>query len=211
MVIAARRAYSDATSWMRSARVAKIAKWGFARRAFVSAFVAGLIVMGLIGLVAPANFGAPGTDTFGSGWPLPALIGVLVAAAFYVFTKRTGVRKILDRLREPWLRPLNEHEAFEGAANALAACPDLLKNRFAVTWVWGPIGWLILGTMFAFSAAYFLIDALLARFGIGWQQAIYAGTSVLLSFVAFRMAAKKLATWRFAASVYKEFTSGYPE
>ena len=210
MVLAARRAYVTATRWVRSARAPRIERLGFARRAFGSALVAGLFVMASIAMVAPANFGAPGSEPLRSGWPALVLIAILASSACVGLVKRAGIRSVIDRTIEPWRRPSSEHEAFEGAADALAACPALLRNRFALLWVWGPMAVVVAATTFAFSTAYFLVDAVLARLQVGWQQPAYAVGSAALSMGLFRLVATKLSTWRLSASVLKEVTSGYP-
>ena len=209
-MLAARRAYVAATRWVRSARAPRIDRWGFARRAFGSALTAALLVMAGIALLAPSNFGAPGSDPLRSGWPALVLIAVLVMSLALAVVKRAGIRRVIDRTIEPWRRPLSEHEAFEGAADALAACPAVLRNRFAVLWVWGPMGLVVAATTLAFSTAYFLVDAVLARFGVGWQQAAYGVGSAVVSVGLFGLVATRLSTWRLAASVLKEVTSGYP-
>ncbi len=63
--------------------------------------------------------------------------------------------------------------------------------------------------MSALSTAYFVIDAILARFLVGWSQPLYALVFLCLSLTLSYLAAPKLSTWRVAASVHKEVTTGY--
>jgi hypothetical protein len=166
-------------------------------------------VLGLIGLVAPSNFGSLDGNTLRSGWPLIVLLVILVAAAFYAAVKRAHIAWLVARAREPMRRPLDESPAYEGAVGALAACPGAFRIRFGVAFVWGPLGLVVLGVTFAFVAAYFVIDAVLARFLVGWAQPLYALGGALMSIIVFGLAAVRLATWRLATSVYKTVSTGY--
>lgn len=210
MVVAAQRAFSDAKKWLRAGRPRRIERNRFAWRAFGATFVAGLTVLGLISLVAPNNFGNPGSSTIGSGWPLYVIIGLIALCALYALIRREHVRWLLNRFREPFARRLDRNPGFEGAADALAECPGPYKTRFAAVYIWAPAALAVLGATFSFSAAYFVVDAVLARFAIGWEQAVYAAAFTVASVIVFALAAGRLATWRLAVSVYKEVTTGYP-
>jgi hypothetical protein len=210
MVIAARRAYSDATKWIRSSRPSHIRGWNRAGILFVNSFLAGILLLGVIGTLAPSRFGSPGARAFSSGLPSLALIGIVALCGMFAFIRRREIVWAVRRLREPARRALREDPAFEGAVNALEACPRPMQSRFALFWVWGPAAVFVLGGVFAFSAAYFVIDALLAGFSVGWEQAALGVANALASLMIFRLAAARLATWRLALSVYRSATEGYP-
>lgn len=209
MVIAAHRAYSDAIRWIKAAQPRRVEGWRFARRAFGGSFAAGCGVLGVIALLAPSRFGEVGTTTFRTGWPALALVAVIVVVLLLALSRRSRISSLIRRIREPFSRPLSEHPSFEGAAGALSACPSALKTRFAVGRVWGPVALGVVGATCAFSTAYFFIDAILALGAVGWIQPLYAGFFVVLGLMTFRIAAPRLATWRLAASVYKDATTGY--
>lgn len=61
-----------------------------------------------------------------------------------------------------------------------------LQSRFAVAWVWGPMVVAVIAVLFAFSSAYFLIDAILQRFVVGWETPILAAVSALVSIILWR-------------------------
>lgn len=209
MVVAAERAYSDAKRWLRSARPRRIQRNRFAWRSFGGFFIAGIVVLGIISLLAPDSFGAPGTNTLGTGWPLVAVLGLIAASLLYAFVHRRRLSWLYTRVREPYRRPMKDHPSFDGAADALAECPAPYRTRFAVNYVWIPIGLVVLGATCAFSVAYFVIDAVGARFMVGWGQAVYAAVFVVLSVLTFGAAAGRLSTWRLATSVLKEVNTGY--
>lgn len=209
MVIAAHRSYVALKRATRAARPRRVARLRFARRALGGTFVAGLALLSLIALVAPSNFGQPGAATLRSGWPSFALGGLIAASAGFAWANRERLLWLAARLREPLVRPLEEHPSFAEAADALASCPPPLRLRWALGWVWGPIGWALAAGTLTFSSAYFVVDAVLARFRIGWAQPVYALAFAGLGVLVFAAAAGKLATWRFAMSVHKEVTTGY--
>jgi hypothetical protein len=209
MVRAAHNAYSDAIRWMRAARPRRIRAWSFARRSFGASFVVGVAVMAAIGLAAPGNFGNPSSNSLAAGWPAWIVAGLLAGSLAYLVSRRDRILWLVARVREPWLRRPEGDESFEGAADALAACPDALKTRFSLVWVWLPAAVVVIAVTFAFSVAYFLVDAVLQRFLVGWQQPLYALGSAGAGLLAFRLAASKIATWRLAAGVHKEVTTGY--
>jgi hypothetical protein len=210
MVIAARRAYSDATRWIRSSRPSRLRGWNRAGILFVNSFLVGVLLLGVIGTLAPSRFGSPGATAFRSGLPSFALIGIVALCGMCAFIRRREIVWALRRLREPAHRIFSDEPAFEGAVNALEACPRPMQSRFALFWVWGPAAMFVLGAVFAFSAAYFVIDAVLASFSVGWEQVALGAGNALASVVVFRVAAARLATWRLALGVYRSATEGYP-
>jgi hypothetical protein len=209
MVLAARRSYVAAKRATRAARPGRIARARFARRAFGVTFLAGLALLALIAVVAPSNFGQPGAATPRSGWPFFLLLGVIAVSVTYAALHWRRVVWLGQRVREPLVRPLNELPGFEVAADALASCPSPLRLRWSLTYVWGPLLWALAAGTLAFSSAYFVIDAVLARGRVGWAQPMYAVAFGLVSIAVLAAAAGRLATWRFAMSVHKEVTTGY--
>ena len=211
MALDRRRAYSDAVSWVRLARPDRINKGSFALRSFLRSFFAGVIVLGVIGLLAPSRFGSPGATAFRSGWPAYVLLGLVAACGLAALVRRRRVMSLVQRLREPWHRPLRERPNYDDAADALAACSERLQSRFAAGWVWGPMAVAVIAVLFAFSSAYFLIDSILQRFVVGWETPILAAANALVSITLWRVVASRMSTWRFAASVYKNVSTGYLE
>ena len=86
-----------------------------------------------------------------------------------------------------------------------------LRLRWAIGWVWAPVVWAVVGGTLAFSAAYFVVDALLSGLRVGPGHAVYAGAFTVASLAVFAAAAGRLATWRFAASVHRDVTGGYDD
>jgi hypothetical protein len=209
-VLAARRAYANTRSFVRAARPRHIARGRLARRAFAGSFLAGVALLGLIGIASPSQFGQPGAATLQSGWPLYALSALITSVGLLALARRRHLAWLLARLREPLDRPLDDHHGFGDAVSALEACPAPLRTRFALSWVWGPVVGAVLGGTFAFSSAYFVVDAVLARFRVGWAQPVYALGFAALSMIVFAAAAGRMSTWRFATSVHKEVSTGYP-
>lgn len=208
MVVAAQRAYSDAVRWIKSARPPRLDPWRLTRRLFQACFLGSLLLLGAIGLLSPESFGAP-TSRAGGGihwWGLAALMTVCL---LWCFSRRRGIRAGAARLSEPLRRRLDHLEAFEPAVNALLSGPAAQQTRFAIGWVWGPVVVVVLGAFFTASSAYFLVDAILARFQIGWEQPVLAAVNALLSLLVLRLGAKRLATWRLAFSVHREVVGGY--
>jgi hypothetical protein len=209
VVLAAHRAYVAVKRATRSARPRRVARLRFARRAFAATFVAGVGVLGIIGLLAPSNFGQPGAKTLGSGWPSILLVALVGGVAASALVAHRHLLWLARRVREPLLRPLEEHPAFAEAADALASCPAPLRLRWSLGWVWGPVAWAVVAGTLAWSSAYFVVDAVLARFRVGWGQPLYALVFAGASVLVFATLAGRLATWRFAMSVHKEVTTGY--
>lgn len=209
MVMAGRRAYSDARKWIASARPARSAREGFGFRCFWGSFVAGVIVLGLIGVLSPSSFGEVGAKPFRGGWPALLLLGVVLLAVLLVALRSRHLVWLAARVREPLTRPLEEDPGYEGAVGALQECPSPLRGRFAFALVWGPLILATLATFAAFSAAYFLVDAILQRFQVGWQQPLYGVGYIFVSIVLWRIASARLLTWRLAMSVHKTVSTGY--
>ena len=210
MVFAARRSYTSAVRATRSSRPPGFGRARFARTAVGACFVAGTGVLSLIGIVAPSRFGQPGADTLRSGWPLAALVALVAITSAVAFLRITRLVWAVRRIAEPYQRPLEELPEFDEVAEALATSPAPLRTPYAISFVWGPALAAIIGTTFAFSTAYFVVDAVLGRFQVGWAHPIYAVAFAALSWFVFLIAGGRLATWRLAASVHKEVTSGYP-
>lgn len=209
MVLERHSAYSDAVAWVRLARPDRLSKGRFAWRCFVRSLFAGIIVLGLIGLATPSRFGTPGATAFRSGWPAFTLLGLVILCVLAAVVRRQRIASLVERLREPWRRPLVERPNYEDAVDALAASPESQQTRFAAGWVWGPMVVAVLAVLFAFSTAYFLIDALLQRFVVGLQTPILAGVNAVVSIILWRLVAVRMSTWRFATSVYKNVSTGY--
>jgi hypothetical protein len=208
MVTSSGRAYSDATDWLKSSR-RRFDKMAYAQKGFGAAFVAGLIVTGAIGVLSPAAFGSTGSRTLRTGWPSWLLLGLIGLAVLYAAMKWRYVRWAINRFRDPFVRAPEGDPRYEGAADALAACPAAYRTRFAFWWIWGPALLALLGTMCAFSVAYFLVDAVLARFEVGWETPVLAGINLVLGLLLFRLAATRLSTWRMAVAVHRSVTQGY--
>jgi hypothetical protein len=209
MVISARKAYSEAVRWLKSARPRRIDAGRFAMRSFGASLAAGIVVLGLLGLFSPSSFNIPGSRALAGKWTL-ALAGLVAVCALILLANIRHLRWLFARIREPFVRPLGTKH-FEGAADALAACPEALQSRWAASWVWGPALIAVAGVTFAFSSAYFVVGAVLSGGRIGWGNPIVAGINALLSFLCFALGATRLSTWRLALSVHREVTGRYLE
>ncbi len=209
MVMSSRRAYRDAVRWVKSARPRGFGRWRYAERSLGATVAAAVPILGLIGLVSPASFASPASNTLRSGWPLYVLLAVLAASFLYLFARRGRIRWAFARVREPFLRAPEGDQRYEAAADALAACPAALRTRFAVWWVWGPLVITALAVTAGFSATYFLIDAILARFNVGWEHPILSVANLVVSFVLFVLVSARMATWRLAVAVHRSVTVGY--
>ena len=217
MVRRAHGAYSDAVKWIKISRPRRARESGFGGRCFTNSFIAGVVVLGVIGLLSPSSFGqtrgfsAGGRlGGLGLGWPALLLAAFVGLGFLYALTHFRGIRWTVTRLIDPWRRPMTEHPSYEGAVGALEHCPDALRSRFAWRFVYRPMVIAVLATFFAFSSSYFLVDATLAQFIVGWQQPVLAVVNALVSVLLWRVAASGLSTWRIAASVYKTVSTGYP-
>lgn len=210
MVLAARRAYRDANRWMKGSRARGPAAWRLTRSAFWGTLLAALGVMALIGVVAPSGFGLPGRNTLRSGWPSLVLIAIVLACLLYALLRRDQIAWLVRRAAEPFRRPLTEHPAYDPASGALSSCPAFFQIRFFVAWVVAPTGLAALAGIAAFSVAYFIVDALLARFRVGVGHPVFAIANAWAGVLLFRLAAARLSTWRLGLSVYKSVRTGYP-
>lgn len=207
MVIAAQRAYNDAIRWVKSARPRRFNAWRLTRQVFQTSFVGSLLVLGVIGLASPASFGGRGRAASSlQWWGLAALVAALL---LWCFVKRDGIRTGASRLAEPLRRKLLQFEAYQPAVDALVAAPAAQQTRFAIGWVWGPALAVVVAAFFAASSAYFVVDAILARFQIGWEQPVLAIVNAVLSVVVVRLAARRLSTWRLAFSIHRDVTGAY--
>jgi hypothetical protein len=185
VVIAARRAYKDAVRWTVAER-GRIPTPVIARRLLAALFCSGMVVLGLIGLSSPSTFESPR-----SGWQWWALLAAVILAA----------AELAIRWRR-WLAPIlhktSSHDAVEAAASALESCPVAYRTRYSMGWVWGPAGAGVLAAIFAFSSAYFIVDAILARGNIGPEQALLCVAQLIIALVILWLAATRLTTMRFA-------------
>ena len=209
MVLSAGRAYSDAVKWLKTARPRRFSRLRYAERA-VGATVAGAVpLLTLIALGSPSSFGSRGSNTLQSGWPMYVLLGLLALSLVYLFAHMARIRWSLARTREPFVREPRGDVRYENAADNLAACPAPLKTRFAVQWIWGPLVIAVLAIMAGFAATYFLIDAIVARFSVGWYHPVYAAANIVVSLVLFALVSGRLITWRLAVAVHRSVTVGY--
>jgi hypothetical protein len=209
VVVAGRRAYSDAVRWLKAARPGRIDSGRFAARAFWGSFAAGIVVLGALALVAPSAFGTPGARAFRGGvWTL-ALAGVIAVAVIALLANARHLRWLYARIREPFARPLTENRYFDGAADALAATPEPYHSRWATSWVWLPALIAAAGVTFAWSSAYFVVAAVLSGGRVGWGNPVLAAGNGILSALMFAMGAVRLSTWRLALSVHREVSGRY--
>ena len=183
----ARRSYANAVGWIRSTNEAGPGPARWALRALDIVTVAGMVLLGTIGLLSPASFGNPGATPFRSGWPWMLLLAVVVLSASAVILRWRELSRSLKDIQ----RGVGTEEALEGASASLAAAPSALQTRFAFGWVWGPSALVFLAATFALAASYFAVDAILARFQIGWQQPTLGVANAVISFVLFRLAAPR--------------------
>ena len=210
MVVAARRAYADAIRWIKRARPPGLDPWRLTRRVFRFTFAASFMVLGLIGVSSPDRFGSPHMKPMGSlqWWALSVVVGICVAVAA---TRWAKVKRVVDLLVEPLRRPLADLSSFEPAVGALQSCPAAFRTRFTLGWVWGPAAAVVAACFFLASSAYFIVDAILARFQVGWQPPVLAAVNALLALALLRAVARRLATWRLALSVHREVAGRYDD
>lgn len=206
MVMAARRAYSDVIRWIKDARPRRAGS-RLALKLFRTVYAGSFLLLGTIGLLRPSRFGSPTSRPLRSmEWFALAALVVLVAG--FALVRRGRIARSLHRLLEPFRYPL-DHPSHDPAAGALESCPAPLRVRFALAWVWGPVAGLVLAAFLAASSAYFVVDAVLARFEIGWEQPILAALQALASLLVLRAIATRLSIWRLALSVHRAVTGGY--
>jgi hypothetical protein len=203
MVMSSRRTYADAIGWIKSARPPAGDRKGTPGRVFGACFAVAVVIWGVGAYVSPESFGQPGAEVLSLGWPTLVLVGLVVACAVALFLARDRIGWVAARVREPYERTLSEDPAFEGAVNALAACPRPLQLRFALGWTWGPMLAVVASVVFAFSAAYLVIYAILSRLEVGWQTFALGAADVALGVGLLAIMAGRLATWRLATSVYR--------
>ena len=211
MVRASQRAYADAVRWLKAARPRRIDAGRYAMRSFAGSLLAGIVVLGVIGLAAPSAFGAPGGRALGNRTLSLALAATIAAAALILAANGARLRWLMRRIREPLTRPLNWEPNFDGAADALTQCSEAWRSRWATSWVWVPALLAGAGVLFAFSSAYFVVGAVIAGGRIAWGHPLLAGINALFSIVSFAAGATRLSTWRLALSVHREVTGRYFE
>jgi hypothetical protein len=185
------------------------------RAALASRTLGGLLTGGigflaLVAMASPARFGVQGGRAFGSGWPVLVLAAVALGCAAWVFARGRRLAWLVAAAREPFRRPLEEDPAYAGLSGALAACRGPLKTRFALGWIWGPAVAGLVAAAACLSAAYFLVDAVLARFEVGWQQPVLAAADLTVAWVLLRIVAGRLAVWPLAVAGHRAATVGYP-
>lgn len=209
MVLAARKRYSDTVAWMRSRVPPRRDRASLAWRSLGGTLTGSLLLLGVIGVLSPARFGSQGSRAFGSGWPTIALVALVAASGAWAVARRRTLAWLIARAREPWRRPLTGEPAFDGAAGSLASVPGSLQTRFALSWVWGPAAAALLAGATCLSAGYFVIDAILARGEVGWQQPVLAAANLALAWIALRASAGRLAVWPLAVAVHRDATGAY--
>jgi hypothetical protein len=203
MVMSTRRTYRDAVGWIKSGRPAAGDRRRVGWRIFGGCFAVALFVWGAGAYASPESFGQPGAEVLSLGWPTIVLVGLAVGSAVGLVLARNRIAWIAARVKEPYERTLSEEPGYEGAVNALAACARPLQIRFALGWTWGPMLAVIASAVLAFSAAYLVVYAVLARFEVGWQTYAIAATDVLVGAGLLEVMRGRLATWRLATSVYR--------
>ena len=176
--------YSNAVRWVRSA-APRLEGRKWAARALDASLIGGILVLGTIGLISPSSFGDRGAVPVQMGWPWFALLaGLLICIA--AFAPRWRRLRDLVRIAS---RAVGHEDVIAGAADSLAAARPSFQTRFALGWVWGPTALLVVGMTFAFATAYFAVDALLARFQVGWESAALAIANTVVAYALFRLAA----------------------
>lgn len=205
-MLSAQKSYSEAVRWLKASRPRRAAPVTFALRSFAAALLAGLLVLGVIGLLSPASFGAPTSRAFSSGvWTFA--LAALVSLCLLIAVTRLGYYRGLSvRIREPFTRSYGGDQNFEGAADNLAQCPAALHTRWALAWIWFPALLAMGGVTFAFSCAFFAVGAIVSGGDVGWGNGLLAGSNAALSFLCFALATARLSTWRLAIGVYREVT-----
>ena len=212
----ARSAYSDAVKWTKLGRPRRLNRATFAGRCWQNSFIGGVIVLGIIGFLSPSTYGQTRgfssrgqIGALGLGWPGLVLVGMVALGLLYALVQRDGIRWTVARVIDPWRRPLDENPNYEGAVGALGASSDANRTRYLWRFVYKPLALAVLATFFAFSSAYFLVDATLAQFDVGWQQPVLGVINSIISVVLWRLAAVGLSTYRLATSVHKTVSTGY--
>lgn len=204
-----RSAYSDAAAWMRSREPRGRARERVSAAVLGAFLVDSVLLLALIGLFSPASFGAEGSRAFGNT-PRTLMLAAVAGACAMWFVRRIRVHRwAFESMREPFRRPLEDDPAFSGASGALSAARPPLQTRFAIAWIWAPALAALVAAAASLTTAYFLVDTVIARFEIGWQQPIIAAVNLVLAWLLLRIAAGRLAVWPLAVSVHREATTGY--
>ena len=205
------RPYAGAVGWLKAARPAELRRTTFAGRAFKWTFAAAIAVMGAIALTSPEKFSRPGSDTLATGWPAYLVAG-LAALCLVPFVAARG--RLLDHvhtIREPFSGAGERTEEREQITAALVECSGLQQTRFALARIWAPAALTVLGGVFTFASAYFVIDAVISRFEVGWQQGALFAANAALALVCFALVAGRLSTLGVAAAAYRDATIGGAE
>ena len=205
-----RKAYSDANAWTRSRVPPRRARAGIAGRSLTGCLVGSILLLASIAVISPARFGSQGSRAFGSGWPALVLGTVALGCAAWIFVRRRSIAWLLARAREPFSHAPEDDPAYAGAWAALAACRGPQRTRYALAWIWAPVAAAVVACAACLSAAYFLVDAVLARGEVGWQQPVLAAADLVVAWVLLRAAAGRLAVWPLAVAVHRAATTGYP-
>lgn len=208
--MSSRGPYRDAVAWMRSRVPSAQVRGAVAGGALAAALIDGLLLMSVIGLVSPSSFGVAGGRAFGSTSRTVTLVAVAGACAVWLVLHLRAHRWVFARIRDPFRRPLEDDPAFAGAAGALGAARGPLQTRFAWGWIWLPALGAIGGAAAALTTSYFLVDAVIAQFEVGWQQPAFAGINLVVAWLLLRAVAGRLYVWPLAVSVHREATTGYP-
>ncbi|MGH2693473.1 MAG: hypothetical protein ACRDJJ_01530 [Actinomycetota bacterium] len=201
-MIAGQRAYSDAVRWLRSAR-RRSDPWEQSRRAFLPSLAAGIAALSAIAIVSTSSFGLPGRSALRTGWPGFVLLGLVGVAVVVALARRRHISWVLARAREPFTRPLTDEEGYASVVEALSSCPAPFRTRFFIGWVLVPAALWGLGALLAFSSAYFVVDAVLARLSVDWFHPAFGVGNAFLSYVVFRIGAARISTWRLAVSAHR--------
>jgi hypothetical protein len=134
------------------------------------------------------------------------MIIVLIAAVLHFAARHRKVARFWHLVRAT-LRGVPADAGYEAATEALSSCPGPLRARFAVMWVWLPLAVGALAALLAFSAGYFFVDAVLARFDVGLGQILYGISFALTSLFVFLAIAPRLLSWRVAYAANRDATS----
>jgi hypothetical protein len=173
--------------------------------------IAGMFVLGAIGILAPSAFGPTGSGRLGKGPSLIGLGALVVICGLVGLARRRYLRALYLRLREPFVRRMSYEAHFSGTAEALADCPGYLQSRWAMKWLYAPALLVVAGVTFAFSSAYFVVGTILSLGRVGWGTPVLAAANVLLSVVTFALAASRLTAWRLAVSVHRDVAGNYAD
>ncbi|MGH2808920.1 MAG: hypothetical protein ACRDKT_16775 [Actinomycetota bacterium] len=191
--------YSDAVGWLKAAPLRARGRGSWAGRALDLSVFAGLVLLGLIGLLSPSSYGNPGSAPLRTGWPWFLLLGVVGACVLILALRARRLRAFWRELK--YGDPAAD-EAVDAAAATLERSPSA-QTRFVMSWVWGPITVMAIAVAFAFSTAYFAVDAILARFQIGWQQPLLGIIDAVIAYFLFLACAPRGARVPIAYRIYR--------